>query len=296
MRLLRRAPVFSLAVVTVIALGIAATTAAFSLVYAALLAPLPYPDADRLVMVWEHNLPRNRPRNVINTGNYFEWSERSTSLEAAGVFSPTVGNLAGDGGAPAELRGMVVQTNVLGFVGARPLAGRLFVEGDGDPGAPRTAIISDGLWQRRFGGAADAVGRVVVLNGEPTTIVGVLPESFQLAGFRGEFWRPAMLTPEARTNFRGRSLMAIARLRPGVSPQAAQLELAAVFDGLVREHPDFNAGWTINVVPLREQLTSERGRRSGCCSAPWWPCCSWRRPTWRRCCSCGPTGDATRWR
>ena len=146
---------------------------------------------------------------------------------------------------------------MLGFVGARPVAGRLFVEGDGDPGAPRTMLISEGLWQRRFGGAADAVGRAVVLNGEPATIVGVLPSSFELMGLGGDFWRPAVLTPEARTNFRGRGLMAIAKLRQGVSPQAAQQELAAIFDGLVREHPDMNTGWTINVVPMREQLTSE---------------------------------------
>ncbi len=257
MRLLRRAPGFSLAVVTVMALGIAASTAAFSLVYAALLAPLPYPDADRLVLVWEHNLTRGRPRNVINPGNFFAWSERSTSLAGAGVFTRTVGNLSGGGGAPEELRGVAVQTNVLGLVGARPVIGRLFVEGDGDPAAPRVVVVSEGLWHRRFGGAPDAVGRTVTMNGEPTTIIGVLPATFDLAGVSGDFWRPALLTPEARTSFRGRSLMAIARLRDGVSPPAAQQELASVFEGLVREHPDLNTGWTINVVPLREQLTSE---------------------------------------
>lgn len=256
-RLLARAPGFSVAVIAVMALGIAATTAAFSLVYSALLAPLPYPDADRLVMVWEHNLTRSRERNVINPGNFFAWSERSRSIDAAGVFSPTVGNLSGDGGSPEEVRGMAVQANVLTLVGARPIAGRLFVDDDGTAAAPRTAIISAGLWQRRFGGAADAIGRAIVLNGEPATIIGVLPESFHLAGFRGEFWRPAVITPEARTSFRGRSLMSIARLRAGVAPAAAQQELAAVFDGLVREHPDFNTGWTLNVVPLREQMTSE---------------------------------------
>ena len=257
LRLLRRAPAFTAAVVAVLALGIGATTAAFELVYSALLAPLPYADADRLVMVWEHNLTRGRARNVINPGNYFVWSESSTSLEASGVFSPTVGNLSGDGGAPEELRGVAVQPQILGMVGARPVAGRLFVEGDGVPGAPRTILISEGLWRRRFGGAADAMGRAVVMNGEPATIVGVLPADFTLVGFRGEFWRPAVLPPEARTSFRGRSLMSIAKLRPGVSPQAAQQELASVFAGLVRDHPDFNTGWTINVVPLREQLTSE---------------------------------------
>ncbi len=239
------------------ALGIAATTAAFGVVYSTLLAPLPYPDADRLVMVWEHNLTRNRPRNVINPGNFFAWSERSTSIESAGMFSPTVGNLAGEGGAPEEVPGMVVQTNVLGLVGARPVLGRLFVPGDGDTAAPRAILVSEGLWRRRFGGTPDAVGRAVVLNGEPATVVGVLPAAFQLAGFSGDFWRPALLTPDARTSFRGRSLMAMARLRPGVAPAAAQQELASVFAGLVREHPEFNTGWTLNVVPLREQLTSE---------------------------------------
>ena len=95
------------------------------------------------------------------------------------------------------------------------------------------------------------------MNGEPATIVGVLPADFTLVGFRGEFWRPAVIPPEARTSFRGRSLMSIAKLRPGVTPEAAQQELAAVFAGLVQEHPEFNTGWTLNVVRLREQLTSE---------------------------------------
>ena len=248
LRLMARAPAFTAAVVAVLALGIGATTAAFGLVYSALLAPLPYPDADRLVMVWEHNLTRGRARNVINPGNFFAWSERSTSLEAAGVFSPTVGNLSGDGGAPEELRGVAVEPRIFGMVGARPVLGRLFVDGESEPGAPRTILIGEGLWQRRFGGAADVVGRAVVMNGEPATIVGVLPADFTLVGFRGEFWRPAVIPPEARTSFRGRSLMSIAKLRPGVTPEAAQQELAAVFAGLVPEHPEFNTGWTLNVV------------------------------------------------
>ena len=257
LRLLRRAPAFTVAVVAVLALGIGATTAAFELVYSALLAPLPYTDADRLVMIWEHNLTRGRPRNVINPGNYFAWSERSTSLETTGIFGQRTGNLAGDGGAPEELRGLALQPQVLAMLGVRPLAGRLLVQGDDDPGAPPAILIGEGLWRRRYGGAADAIGRAVVMNGEPATIVGVLPADFTVVGFRAEFWRAAALPAEARTSFRGRSLMSLAKLRPGVSPAAAQEELAAVFAGLVQEHPEFNTGWTLNVVPLREQLASE---------------------------------------
>jgi putative ABC transport system permease protein len=256
-RLLRRSPTFTAAVVGVLALGIAATTAAFSLIYSALLAPLPYADADRLVMVWEHNLTRNQRRNVINPGNYHAWSERSTSFESTAIFAPRTGNLSGDGGVPEELEGMAVEPHVFGMLGARPVAGRLFVEGDGVPEAPLVLMITEGLWQRRFGGAPDTIGRSVIMNGEPATIVGVLPTAYHLAGFRGDFWRPAVISPEARTSFRGRSLMSVAKLRPGVSPEAAQEELAAVFAGLVREHPDFNTGWTVEVVPLREQMSSD---------------------------------------
>ena len=257
LRQLRRAPVFTTAVVAVLALGIGATTAAFALVHAALLAPLPYADADRLVMVWEHNVTRNRPRNVINPGNYYAWSERSTSFERTGLFTPTAGNLASDGHPPEEVRGLAVQPDVLTMIGARPIAGRLFTDADGEVSAPRVVLISEGLWQRRFGGAADAVGRAVVLNGEPATIVGVVPTALDVAGFRGEFWRTAAMPAEARTNFRGRSLMSLAKLKPGVAPEAAQQELATIFQGLVTEHPDFNTGWTLNVVPVTEQLRSD---------------------------------------
>jgi putative ABC transport system permease protein len=257
LRLLARAPGFSAAVVLVLALGIGATTAAFGVVHAALLAPLPYPDADRLVMVWEHNLTRGRARNVINPGNFFAWSERSTSLDAAAVFTPAVGNLVDGAGEPEELRGLALQPRVLGLLGARAVAGRLFDEADGAPGAPRTLLIGEGLWRRRFGGAAGVVGRTVTLNGEPATIVGVLPDGFTLLGLPADFVRPASLPAEARTSFRGRSLLSIARLRPGVSVAAAQQELASVFEGLVREHPEFNTGWTLNVVPMREQLASD---------------------------------------
>jgi putative ABC transport system permease protein len=256
-RLLRRSPTFTAAVVGVLALSIAATTAAFSVIYSALLAPLPYADADRLVMVWEHNLTRNQRRNVINPGNYYAWSERSTSFESTAIFSPRTANLSGDGGVPEELEGMAVEPHVLGMLGARPVAGRVFVAGDGAPDAPLVLMITEGSWQRRFGGTPETIGRSVILNGEPATIVGVLPATYHLAGFRGDVWRPAVISPEARTSFRGRSLMSVAKLRPGVSPEVAQQELAAVFAGLVQEHPEFNTGWTVEVVPLREQMTSD---------------------------------------
>lgn len=251
---LGRAPVFAVAVALVLGIGLGTTTAAFRIVYAAFLAPLPYADADRLVMVWERNIPRDRPRNVINTGNFFTWSERAQSIEAAGLFTPTVANLGGRDLAPEEVTAMALQASVLGMTGVRPAAGRLLVAEDEQSASPRVVLISSGLWRRRFGGAADAIGRAIAVNGEPATIVGVLPPDFHVAGFHGDLWRPVVITPAARTNFRGRGLMALARLAPGVTEQAAEAELGAIFEGLAADHPDFNTGWTANVVPVREQL------------------------------------------
>lgn len=256
-RTLGRAPIFTAAVVLVLGLGIGTTTAAFRIVYASSLAPLPYRDADRLVMVWERNLSRNRPRNVINSGNFFAWSEQSRSLEAAGLFVPTVGNLAGDGMTPTELPAMAVQASVLQMTGVQAVTGRLFTADDEHPASTRVILISEGLWRRQFGGQLDVVGRRVTFNGEPASIAGVLPSDFHVAGFSGAVWRPTLMTPDARTSFRGRSLLSLAKLRPGVTPESADAELNQLFARLVDEHPDMNTGWSLTVVPVRDQFGAE---------------------------------------
>ncbi|MGE3275167.1 MAG: ABC transporter permease [Vicinamibacterales bacterium] len=254
-RTLLRAPTFSLASVLVLALGIGATTAVFSLVYAFLFAPLPYANADRLVMVWEAKRSRNDLRNVINAGNYLAWSARSTAFEDTAIFTTTRSNLTG-GGEPEELPGMAVEANLLRLVGARPLLGRVFADGEDQEDAPRVVLISEGLWRRRFGQRADILGQVIRLNDEPATIVGVLPAGYELFGFQRDFYAPLVLSPFNR-EFRGRGFMSVGLLAPGVSRDQAQAELEQVFAGLVEEHPEFNAGWSINLVPLREQLTGD---------------------------------------
>lgn len=256
LRGLRRAPIFTAAVVLVLGLGIGTTTAAFRIVYAAFLAPLPYATPDRLVMVWERNVPRNRPRNVVNPGNFFVWSEQAASLDAAGLFTPTVANLAGRDLTPEELPAMAVQGSVLAITGVRPLSGRLLVADDEQPAAAPAILISAGLWRRRFGAADDTIGRAVTINGGPATVVGILPADFHIAGFHGDVWRPLPIAATDRTNFRGRSLLALARLKPGVTPASAQAELSGIFRTLEADHPDFNTGWTTNVVPVRDQMAA----------------------------------------
>lgn len=255
LRVLLRTPVFTVSTVLVLALGIGATTAVFGFVNAMLFQPLPYADADRLVMIWEHNLVRNQPRNVINPGNFFAWQERSASFEQMAILAPGVANLTGLGD-PEELRGVSASANLLQFVGARPLVGRLFEAGEDQPGRPRTVIISEGLWRRRLGAQADAVGRTIELGGEPATVIGVLPASFELLGLPADVWRPLVLTGDAR-GFRGRGYLALALLKSGITRDQAQQEMEGIAAGLRREQPVFDAGWSVHLVPLREQLTGD---------------------------------------
>lgn len=254
-RVLRRAPVFTVSTILVLTLGIGATTAVFGLINAMLFAPLPYANAERLMMVWEHNLPRNRSRNVINTGNFLTWQERNTSFEQMAIFTTSTANLTGRGD-PEELTGITASANLLSMIGAQPVVGRLFDPGEDQPNRPATVIVSEGLWRRRLGGQPDVIGQTMMLNGEARTIVGVLPASFELLGLRADVWRPLVLTEVSRA-FRGRSFLSVALLKPGLTRDRAQQEMTAIAAGLAREQPDFDAGWTVNVVPLREQLTGD---------------------------------------
>ncbi|MCC7034431.1 MAG: ABC transporter permease [Acidobacteria bacterium] len=255
LRLLGRAPVFTISTILVVALGLGATTAVFSLVYALLLKPLPYANADRLVVVWEHNVVRNRPTNVINAANFLAWKERNRTFEDMAIFSPMRVNLTGSG-EPEELDAMVVSASLLSMVGAPPMMGRVFSTGEDLEGASPVALISEGLWTRRFGRRADILGQSVTLSERQATIVGVLPATFEVLGQRADVWRPLILTPAQRA-FRGRGFLALGLLAPGVTRDQAQADMAGVAEGLVREQPDFNSGWTVNVVPLRTQLTSD---------------------------------------
>lgn len=254
-RVLRRTPVFAISTILVLALGIGATTAVFGIVNAMLFAPLPYTDADRLVVVWEHNIPRNRPRNVINAGNFLAWQERNTAFDEMAIFTTRVATLTGLGD-PGELTGITASANFLRLLGARPIIGRIFDPGEDKPDRAPTVVIGEGLWRDRLGAARDAVGRTIMLDHEPFTVIGVLPASFEVLGLRADVWRPMVLTAEDR-RFTGRGFLSLARLKPGVSRDRAQEEMVAIAAGLSQEQPVFNAGWTVNVVPLREQLTDD---------------------------------------
>jgi len=253
-RVLLRTPLFTICTIAALAIGIGATTALFSVVHALLIRPLPYKNAESLVVMWEHNLPRNRPRNVISPANFLAWRERGRSFESMAAFTQNRVTLTGSG-EPQELSTLLVSANILDVLGVGPILGRGFADGEDREGAARTMILSHAAWLRQFGGDSGVIGSQVTIDGGPVTIVGVMPRGFEIFGLPADALTPFQLPPQVP--FRGRSLIGLGRLKSGVTRDQAQAEMEGVFTQVRSEQPDFNTGWTINLVPLREQLVGD---------------------------------------
>ena len=280
LRALRRSPAFTIAATATLALGIAAMVAIFSVLDQVVLRPLPYPDMDRLVRI-ESPVPGIRPDAVWNlsTAEYFYFRRDARTLERVGIYvtsSATVGAGSGRGDAVAErVLTTLVSPEVLGLIGARPVLGRLLTEQDSryDPrdGAPGV-IISHSLWQNRFGGAPDVIGRPIVLNERSIPIVGVVPPGIAgppdasfLSGRSVDAWMPLPLDPSAPA-VNQHTYRAIGRLRPGVEPAAAQQELVQLTRRLPELFPTayspafMESGFTARVVPLRDSILGATSR------------------------------------
>jgi putative ABC transport system permease protein len=257
LRQLRRAPTFTIAAVACLGLGIGANTAIFSVINAVLVRPLPYPDPDRLVWVFEANESRHRDRNVVSPGDYLDWKAQNQVFERmAGVYDVRM-NLTG-GGEPIEVPVQLATADLFPLVGARPLLGRTYTAEEDIPGGPPVVVLSQGLWQRRFGGSKDVVGHTISLDGKNHTVIGVLPEGFRIVGMPHppDLWVPFALDPTV--DYRassGRYMLALARLAPGVSRDQAQAAMTTIAGRLEEVHPDFNRGWSVNLVPMRELAT-----------------------------------------
>ena len=259
LRTLVKHPAHTAAVVTALALGVGANTAVFSVVNALLLRPLPYREAGRLVVLWERDRARSRERNVVSPWNFFEWRSQSRSFESMAAFYDWRFNLTG-AGKPAEVPVQMVSGDLFTLLGAEAALGRAFSPQDAEPGRPGVGVISHDFWHGQFGGARDAVGKKIELNGQEVTIVGVMPPGFKwfvkensLRGKPAVMWMPAKLTPQTG----GRFASVVGRLRPGVNIDDARAEMNDIAARLGQKKPDLNAGWGVTLVPLREQLSGE---------------------------------------
>ncbi len=255
-RTLWSSPGFSLVVVLTLALGIGANTAIFSVVNAVLLEPLPYPDPDRLTMVWERNYPRGVERNVVNLANFLDWKEQSTSFEDMAAFYRGSGNLTGDG-EPERVVVTYTHPRFFSVLGTPPWRGRVWNDSDGEPGAAPSAALSHAFWLRRFGADPDVIGRSVLIDGTSVTVVGIMPSHLDFPQGT-EMWVPWTVGEQWRVRS-GRFASVVARLRPDVTFQQAQVEMDGLGRRLEDAYPDFNGGWGISVVRLQDQIAGDVG-------------------------------------
>jgi putative ABC transport system permease protein len=254
LRQLRRAPGTALAVVATLAVGIGATTAVFSFVTAVMSAATPAPDMERVVGVWSHNRNESETKGLVSPADFLDWSKRATSFDAMAAWRGTQLNVSGTI-APVRTNAMVVTPSYLQLFGWRPMLGRPFTDQDARSGAPRTAIASHRFWQNTLNGRPDVIGQTIRLDGAPATIIAVLPPLPALGGLL------LPLSLDAQQSERSnRTLFVVARLRSGVSIEAARAEMESIGQALERDFPDTNRGWSVNTRPAQEEFVGPQAR------------------------------------
>jgi len=269
-----KSPGFTAAAVLSLAIGIGANTSIFSVANALLLRPLPYPDVNRLVILWNRSPGLNITQDWFSTAQYFDIKSSHSGFEQLAIAIGGYYNLTGTG-EPERVSAIRVSANLLPMFGATAAQGRLFVSEDDAPGRPATAILSYGTWARRYGSDPRVVGQSITLNGQGYQIAGVLPRSFSLplevlpilGGVeQAEIFLPLPLAASAATIRTREDYNIVARLRPGVSVERAQAEMNSITARLRAEHPDVyppNGGLTFSIVPLLEQVVGDVRRTLG---------------------------------
>ncbi len=251
-RVLLKQPSYAGVAVLTLAIAIAGATAIFSILDAVVLRPLPYPEADRLAIIRDAAPPRF-PEFSLSPGRFLEWQARTRVFDAIGATHNDTVNLTGQGD-PRRIVGVDASSTLFAVAGLAPIKGRVFTADEDRPGAPRVAVISESLWHSLFDGADDVLGRTLILDDRPTTIVGVMPADFTLPNANVQIWLPLALTERDRQTYGSHYLACFARLKPGVSIDTARQDLARAsreienlpLDGMA------NRGWSTVLIPMQE--------------------------------------------
>jgi predicted permease len=255
-----RTPGFSIAVVLVMAFGIGANTALFSVFRAVLLKPLPFMQPNRLVSLYERDVLDGGPRNVVSGGVFDQWQKEAKGFQAMSVVGEDGANLSGSGGQLPEFIGTRLCTyRFFPMLGVRPALGRLFSADDDRPQANATALLTFGLWRRRFAADRSIIGKSIFLDARPYTVIGVLPASFVYPDLRTELWLPVYheKPPRQMHSLGNHEFYVWARLAPGVSLRQADAELDAIQQNMRKDHPDALIGKGANVFPLQDDLAHD---------------------------------------
>jgi putative ABC transport system permease protein len=252
-RLLRKSPVFTLVAVATLALAIGANTAVFGVLHSVLLTPLPYPDADRLYMIWETNLPQSRPQDQPSPANFLDWRQMNRSFSKMAAFGTAFSTIEVDGRVES-LNSAYYTEDFFELAGVAPALGRFPSPEEIDARTP-LAVVSYDYWQRRLGGKADAAGKTVIVERRLYRIAAVLPPGFALPAENTDLWYPFSFRkdPPRAQHY----LHVIARLKPGVKAGQAKADLDAVAQRLSEMYSTSNRGWGVSLVPLREYVIGD---------------------------------------
>jgi putative ABC transport system permease protein len=263
-RMLRKSPGFTFVALVALALGIASTTAIFSVVDTVLLHPLPYPDADRILSVSESQRSTGEGGGAVSPANYLDWATQNHVFSYMAASRSWPLNLTG-GDRPERVRGTVTTADFFALVGCRPILGRTLLPDDNKPGNDHVVVLGYPLWVRRFGSDAGIIGHEITINGEPYAVVGVMPANFNPDEY-GELWLPSrwgvpvnLLTPneDPRPGRDTHYLHAWARLKPGVSLQQAQEEMNAIALRLEKQYPKSNEDAGVSLISMQDDMVSD---------------------------------------
>jgi putative ABC transport system permease protein len=250
-RTLRKNPAFSIVAVLTLALGIGANTAIFSVVNTVLLKPLPFKDSTRLVIVWETDREKGRQRDQVSSGNFADWQNQNQAFEDSAAYFNWTNNLTGLD-YPERLKSALVTGSFFQTLGANAALGRTLHPDDAQADRDSVAVLSDGLWKRRFGASPEIVGKTITLNRTGIVVVGVMPPDFRFPEEDTDLWLPFTLTSSHLQDRAGKFLKVVARLKPAIDIRQAQVDLDSIAGRLEQQFPATNTGCGVRISPLQE--------------------------------------------
>ena len=253
LRTFRRSPGFAATAIAVAAIGVGATTAAYTITDHVLIRPMPFPEADRIVDVWENMTGGNYNKMEPSPANYRDWKRMNQSFSALAASTDFLYSMVGVG-EPEQVEGALITSDLLPMLGARPLLGRLIAPEDDRPGAAGVTVLSHSLWQERFGGDAGVLGKRILLNGEPFIVVGVMNQGFDYPSRTTKLWTAIRFTNESFQDRTDNYLYVVGKLRPGITIDQARSDMQSVAEHLKRDYPKDNDQVGTTIVPLRSEI------------------------------------------
>lgn len=255
LRVLVKSPGFSVTAILMLALGIGTNTAIFSVVNTVLLQPLPYRDADRLVTVWGYDRPKGFDTDLVSNADFRDWKNQNHVFEGLAASTDAMYTMTG-AGEPAAIIAYQFSPEFFGVLGVAPALGRTFLPDEIEAGKNHVVVLSDHLWRERFGGDRSALGRSVMLDGGPYTVVGIMPSSFRYPSGT-ELWTPLTISPQYANARDVRFLRVMARMKRGVTMEQARTEMNTIAARLKSEYPNTNKNKDVNLIDLRQLTTGD---------------------------------------